>query len=83
MGQSTATSGADLVVLANGGQLVTSADWTGGAAVQIKGDEVLVRSDIWDDITLPKAEVSGIVLSQRKRVDEREQLAARLAAQIR
>jgi hypothetical protein len=67
-----------LVVLANGGQLVTSADWSGGSAVQIKGGEVLVRSDVWDDITLPKAAVSGIVFSQRKRVDERERLAEEL-----
>jgi NPCBM/NEW2 domain len=67
-----------LVVLANGGQLVTSADWSGGAAVQIKGSEVLVRSDIWEDVKLAKAAVSGIVFAQRKRADEREQMAEQL-----
>jgi hypothetical protein len=67
-----------LVVLANGGQLVTSAAWSGGAAVQIKGSEVLVRSDIWEDVKLAKAAVSGIVFAQRKRADEREQMAEQL-----
>jgi hypothetical protein len=67
-----------LVVLAGGGQLVAAANWSGGAAVQIKANDVLVRSDVWDDIALPRSAVAGIVFAQRKRADEREQLADKL-----
>ena len=67
-----------LVVLVGGGQLVTAANWSGGAAVQIKGNDVLVRSDVWEDITLSRSAVAGIVFAQRKRADEREQLADKL-----
>jgi hypothetical protein len=67
-----------LVTLTDGGRLVTAADWSGGAAVRLKGDDVVVRSDTWDEITLPKNLVSGIVFSQRSRADEREKLAEQI-----
>ena len=43
-----------LVVLADGGRLVTAADWSGGAAVRLNGDDVLVLSDTWDEVRLPR-----------------------------
>jgi hypothetical protein len=67
-----------LVVLADGGWLVTAADWSGGAAVRLNGDDVLVLSDTWDEIRLPRSLVSGIVFAQRSRTDERERLAERV-----
>jgi len=67
-----------LVLLVDGGQLVTSADWSGGAAVQFKGDTLVVKSDTWNEVKLPKSAVLGIVFDQRRRADEREQIAERL-----
>ena len=37
-----------LVLLADGSRLVTAADWSGGVAVQLDGETVVVRSDAWD-----------------------------------
>ncbi len=68
-----------LVVLADGGRLVTAADWSGGAAVRLNGDDVLVMSDTWGEIRLPRNLVSGIVFAQRSRAEQRERLAERIA----
>jgi hypothetical protein len=67
-----------LVVLADGGQLVTAADWSGGAAVRLKGDSVVIYSDTWDEVPIPKKVVSGIVFAQRSRPEERAQLAEKV-----
>ena len=52
-----------LVVLADGGRLVTAADWSGGAAVRLNGDDVLVMSDTWEEVRLPRSAVRGIVFA--------------------
>ena len=44
-----------IVVLGDGGQIVTVPDWVGGAAVRLVGGDVMLRSDIWDDVRLPRA----------------------------
>jgi len=63
-----------IVALADGGQLVTAADWSGGAAVRLNGDDVVIYSDIWDEVTLPRKLVSGAVFTQRSRPEDREKL---------
>ena len=63
-----------IVLLSDGSQLVAAADWSGGAAVRLDGDSVVVRSDEWGDVRLPRANVRGVVFAQRSRVEEREKL---------
>src|SRR3954453_14283839 len=55
-----------IVVLADGGRIVTSADWTGGATVKLAGDELVVLSDTWDEVRLARGLVSGIVFAQQR-----------------
>jgi hypothetical protein len=63
-----------IVLLSDGSRLVTAADWSGGAAVRLDGDSVVVRSDEWGDVRLPRANVRGVVFAQRSRIADREKL---------
>ena len=67
-----------IVVLADGGRIVTAANWGGGAAVRLAGDDVLLLSDIWNEVRLPRTLVRGIVFAQQNRVEEREKLVEQL-----
>lgn len=67
-----------IVVLADGGRIVTAADWSGGAAVRLQGDELAVLSDLWNEVRMPRQIVSGIVFAQRSRAAEREKLVERV-----
>jgi hypothetical protein len=67
-----------VVVLADDGQLVTAADWAGGAAVRLEGDAVVVLSDTFDEERLPREAVRGVVFAQRRHATEREALVARV-----
>lgn len=67
------------VLLGDGSRLVTAADWSGGAAVELDGDAVAVRSDVWGDVRLPKTSVRGLVLAPRRSALDR----LRLEDQIR
>jgi hypothetical protein len=62
------------VLLADGSRLVTSADWSGGAAVQVEDETVVVRSDSWDDVRVPRALVAGLVFAHRDHVADRQRL---------
>jgi hypothetical protein len=63
-----------IVVLADGGRIITSADWAGGAAVRLVGDDVVLLSDIWDEVPMRRALVRGVVFAQQSRGDVREKL---------
>ena len=63
-----------VVVLADGGRIVTAAEWAGGAVVRLEGDDVVVLSHLWDEERLPRTLVSGIVFAQQSRADVREKL---------
>jgi hypothetical protein len=63
-----------VVVLADGGRIVTAADWSGGAAVRLVGDDVVLLSDTWNEVHLQRRLVSGVVFAQQSRSDERERL---------
>jgi sRNA-binding regulator protein Hfq len=67
-----------IVVLADGGQIVTAADWTVGATVKLDGRDVVVVSDMWGDVRLARGLVRGIVFAQQQRVEDREKLVERL-----
>jgi hypothetical protein len=67
-----------IVVLADGGQLVTAADWSGGAAVRLDGDAVVVLSDLFQEVPLPRAAVRGVVIAQRSHSEERAALVERV-----
>jgi sRNA-binding regulator protein Hfq len=67
-----------IVVLSDGGRVVTTADWTGGATVKLAGGDVVVVSDMWDEMRLSRGLVSGIVFAQQRRADEREKLVAKI-----
>jgi hypothetical protein len=69
-----------IVVLADGGQLVTAADWSGGTAVQLKQNKFEVLSDTWGTISIDRPLVRGIVFSQRERAAKRESLVESLTA---
>jgi len=77
-GNLVAPRGQTIVVLADGGQLVTTADWSGGAAVRLEGDAVVVLSDLFGEIRLAKEMVRGVVFAQRRHVAERESLVERI-----
>ena len=63
-----------LVVLADGGRLVTAAAWGGGAAVRLEGEQVVVLTDTWGEVPLERGLVRGFVFSQQSHAREREQL---------
>jgi hypothetical protein len=69
-----------IVVLADGGQLVTAADWSGGTAVQLKQNQFDVLSDTWGTTSVDRPMVRGIVFAQRERAEKRERLAESLTA---
>jgi hypothetical protein len=53
---------------------VTAADWSGGVAVQLDGEKVVVRSVAWDEAKLPRALVTGIVFALHERWQDRQRL---------
>lgn len=69
-----------VVVLADGGRIVTAADWSGGAAVRLEGDQVVILSDAWNEFRLPRRMVSGVVFAQRNQEAARELLIERVRA---
>jgi hypothetical protein len=70
-----------IVVLADGGRIVTAADWTGGATVKLAGGDVVVVSDLWDEVRLARGSVSGIVFAPQRRADDREKLVAKVSGE--
>jgi hypothetical protein len=77
-GQPVAPRPQTIVVLDDGGQIVTVPDWVGGAAVRLVGDDVVLESDIWNEVRLPRGQVSGIVFAQQIRPGEREKFVERV-----
>ncbi|MEX2309286.1 MAG: NPCBM/NEW2 domain-containing protein [Pirellulales bacterium] len=67
-----------IVVLADGGRLVTAADWAGGAAVRLDGDAMVVLSDTFGEVRLPRAAVRGVVFVHQRHPEERAALAGRV-----
>ena len=63
-----------LVLLRDGSRLVTAADWSGGAAVRIDGDKVVVRSDTWDEMQLERSKVVALVFAERSSPRDRQRL---------
>jgi sRNA-binding regulator protein Hfq len=63
-----------IVVLADGGRIVTAADWTGGVTVKLAGGDVVVVSDMWGEVRLARGLVRGIVFAQQQRAEDREKL---------
>ena len=63
-----------MVVLADGGRLLAAAAWAGGVPLRLDGDSLVVLTDIWDEVRLPRDIVRGIVFAQRSRPRDRERL---------
>jgi hypothetical protein len=70
-----------IVVLADGGRIVIAADWTGGATVKLAGGDVVVVSDMWDEVRLARGLVSGIVFAQQRRAEDRERLVEKVRSE--
>jgi hypothetical protein len=70
-----------IVVLADGGRIVTAADWTGGASVKFAGGDLVVASDMWDEVRLARALVSGIVFAYQRRAEDRERLVEKVRSE--
>jgi hypothetical protein len=64
-----------LVLLADGSRLVAAADWSGGPAVRLEGDSILVRTVAWSNAKLARDLVSGIVFALHQRWEDRQRLA--------
>lgn len=62
------------VVLADGSLLVASADWSGGASVRTEDEAVVVLTEAFDEVQLPRKAVRGIVFDQRRHDDDRREL---------
>lgn len=67
-----------IVVLVHGGQIVTAADWAGGAVVKLADRDIVLVSDVWNEVRLPRGLVSGVVFAQASRVEEREKLVEKV-----
>ena len=63
-----------LVVLADGGRLLAAAAWAGGVPLRLDGDSLVVLTDIWGEVRLPRSMVRGIVFAQRSHLRDRERL---------
>ncbi len=50
-----------MVVLADGGRLLAAAAWAGGVPLRLDGDSLVVLTDIWGEVRLPRSMVRGIV----------------------
>jgi hypothetical protein len=70
-----------IVVLTDGGRIVTAADWTGGATVKLAGSDMVVISDMWDEVRLARGLVSGIVFAQQRRAEDRERLVEKVGSE--
>ncbi|HEY4233096.1 MAG TPA: NPCBM/NEW2 domain-containing protein [Lacipirellulaceae bacterium] len=73
-GNPVAVASQPMVLLADGSRIVAAADWSGGAAVRIDGDAVVVRTDDWGDVRLPRSSVRGLVFAQRSSLTDRQRL---------
>jgi NPCBM/NEW2 domain len=82
-GHPVAARAQSIVVLADGGRIVTAPDWAGGAAVRLEGDAVVMISNVFDEVRLPREMVRGFVFAQRRHPSERERLAERIAGEPR
>jgi hypothetical protein len=63
-----------VVVLADGGRLITAAAWEGGAAVRLDDEAVIVLTNFFDEVRLPRALVRGVVFAQQSHPSQRERL---------
>jgi hypothetical protein len=79
-GHPVAPRARSIVVTADGGQIVTAAEWSGGAAVRLEGDSVVLLSDTFGEASLPPGSVRGVVFAHRRHPNEREQLVERVRA---
>jgi NPCBM/NEW2 domain len=70
-----------IVVLSDGGRIMTAADWASGATVKLAGGDIVIVSDMWGEVRLARGLVSGIVFAQQRRADEREKLVERVRDQ--
>lgn len=71
-----------IVVLTDGGRIVMAADWAGGATAKLAGGDVVVVSDMFDEVRLARGLVSGIVFAQQRRADDREKLVAKVGGEL-
>lgn len=71
-----------IVVLADGGRIVTAADWTGGATVKITGGDVIVISEMWGEVRLSRGLLRGIVFAPQQRVEDREKLVGGIRGEL-
>jgi hypothetical protein len=77
-GNPVSPRGRTIVVLADGGQLVTAADWSGGGAVQFDGEKFVVLSDAFGEVTLQRDDVRGFVFAQLRHAAERAKMVQRV-----
>jgi NPCBM/NEW2 domain len=63
-----------IVLLADCSRLVAVADWSGGAAVQVDSETVVVRSVAWDELRVPREAVVGLVFALHERWQDRQRL---------
>jgi hypothetical protein len=71
-----------IVVLADGGQIVTAADWSSGAAVRLDGRAVVILSNTFGEVRVPRRIVRGVVFALRRHPTERERLVERIRSDI-
>jgi NPCBM/NEW2 domain-containing protein len=72
-----------LVLLDDGSQLLTAADWSGGESVGIgKDQKIIAHTELWGDLALPRSNVRGIILAQRSHSQDRQRLQEQVRASI-
>jgi hypothetical protein len=63
-----------MVLLSDGSRIVAAAAWAGGAPVELAGGVLVVKSDSFDDVRVPLAQVRGLVFAERSRPQERKRI---------
>jgi hypothetical protein len=69
------------ILLNDGSRIVAAAAWSGAVPLELAGDELVVRSDLLDDLHLPRTLVRGIVFAERSHPLDRRRLEDSLRAE--
>jgi hypothetical protein len=70
--------GGAIVVTANGGRLVTAAEWAGGGAVRFADEKFIMLSPLFGEVPLERGQVRGVVFAPTRGLQEREKLLERV-----
>jgi hypothetical protein len=63
-----------VVLLSGGSRIVAAAAWAEGTPVSLAADTVTVRSDLLNELQIPRSAVRGVVFAETRHADDRRRL---------